>query len=103
MHFPDEIIELKLMTKITETCYIFKNSSRNSFDLLEGDCKSPSHLTLCYAKPEKPCQAVLTRNEKAIRQPTLNKGGEGGGSEGASFTIFVSDCLQNLKKLLKRA
>ena len=45
---------------------------------------------------EKLCQAVTARNDEANSQPTLNKG-----AGGASFTIFVTDCLQNWKNLEK--
>ena len=42
---------------------------------------------------EQLCQAVVTKNEQENLQPTLN---EGAGD--AILTIFVTDCLQTLKK-----
>ena len=36
---------------------------------------------------EKLCQAVVARNEQGNVQPTLNKG-----AEGASLTVFVTEC-----------
>ena len=40
---------------------------------------------------KKLCQAVAARNDQGNLQPTLNRGWAGG----VSFTIFVTDCLQN--------
>ena len=45
---------------------------------------------------KKLCQAVLARNVLVNLQPTLNKV-----AQGSSFTILVTNCIQNLKKKKK--
>ena len=56
-------------------------------ELLKDTQNSPSSWFNVVPSLEKLCQAVVARNDKANLQPTLNKG-----TEGASLTIFVTDC-----------
>ena len=62
-------------------------------DLLKGTQNSPSHWFNVEQSLGKLFQVAVVRNDKVNLQATLNK--ERGG---ANLTIFVADCVQNLKK-----
>ena len=61
-------------------------------ELLIDTQNSPSTWFNVVPSLEELCQVVVARNEQANFQATLNKG-----TEDARLTIFVTDCLQNLK------
>ena len=59
-------------------------------DLLKDTQNPPPPRFNVVPSLEKPCQAVVARNDQTNVQPTANMR-----AGGASFTIFVTDRLQN--------
>ena len=59
-------------------------------DVLKDTQIFPFPFSNVVPSPEKLCQAMVAMNDQANLQPTLNKG-----AGDASFTIFVTDSLQN--------
>ena len=87
-----------LLTKITENQYTVINKTNNVFDLLEkvlGDQNSPSFITQCCAKPEKPWHEVLTTNEQVNLQ-TSNQHWLSG--KGVRLWQFLSQIVFKIKR-----
>ena len=70
--------------------------TQNPVSLLVQCCARSGKAISGYGAQERPSKAMVLRSDQANLQPILNRG-----AEGASLTIFVTDCLQNEKNLWK--